>query len=49
MIIIFENICVTPERGRGLFEITFIWWEDLFIKRNKRWAYWKILLEEERT
>ena len=36
MIIISENICVTPERGRGLFEIMFIWWEGLIIKRNKR-------------
>ena len=49
MIIIFENICVTSERDRGVFEIMFIWWEGLFIKRNKRGAYWKILLEEERT
>ena len=49
MIIISENICVTPERGRGLFEFMFIWWEGLFIKRNKRGAYWRILLEEKRT
>ena len=27
LIIIFENICVTPKRGRGLFKIMFIWWE----------------------
>ena len=49
MIRILEKVQATLERGRGLFEIMFIWWEGLFIKRNKRGAFWKILLEEERT
>ena len=46
---ILENIRATLKMGRSLFEIMFIWWEGLFIKRNNRGAYWKILLEEERT
>jgi len=36
---ILENICVTPERGKGLSRITFIWWRGYFMKRNNRKAY----------